>query len=57
MGSALGLTERLSGKKDFERYIYEGCGHASTNPTAPGYNEEITELSMGRMVEFMNKHL
>lgn len=54
---ALGLKEKLSGKKDFEIYIYEDCGHAFTNPTAPGYNKEITELSLGRVVEFMKKHL
>ncbi|CAH3017519.1 unnamed protein product, partial [Porites evermanni] len=41
---------------NYELHMYD-TGHAFTNPTNPNYTKEICDLALGRMVEFMNKHL
>ncbi|KAH3748755.1 protein usf-like isoform X2 [Dreissena polymorpha] len=53
------LAEKQKHNKNFELFMYEGCGHAFTNPTGPlgNYNEDACTLALGRMGEFMNKHL
>ena len=40
----------------YELHMYD-TGHAFTNPTNPNYTKEICDLALGRMVDFMNKHL
>lgn len=45
-----------AGEVDYEFYEYD-AGHAFTNPNSANYNKTIAELSVGRMIEFMNKHL
>ena len=51
------LEQKLkAGGVDYEFYEYD-AGHAFTNPQSSNYNKAIAELSVGRMIEFMNKHL
>ncbi|XP_074625096.1 protein usf-like [Acropora palmata] len=51
------LRQRLdAGGVDYEFYEYD-AGHAFTNPLNTNYNKTIAELSVGRMIDFMNKHL
>lgn len=51
------LRQRLdAGDVDYEFYEYN-TGHAFTNPNSANYNKSIAELSVGRMIDFMNKHL
>ena len=51
------LRQQLdAGGVDYEFYEYE-AGHAFTNPYSSNYNETIAEVSVGRMIDFMNKHL
>ena len=51
------LRQRLdAGGVDYEFYEYD-AGHAFTNPLSTNYNKTIAELSVGRMIDFMNKHL
>ena len=51
------LQEQLdAGGVDYEFYEYD-AGHAFTNPHSANYNKTIAELSIGRMIDFMNKHL
>ena len=40
----------------YELHMYD-TGHAFTNPTNPNYTKEICDLALGRMVDFMKKHL
>ena len=54
---AQALKDKFSGKKNFELFIYENCGHAFVNPTNPNYNKEKTDIALGRLIEFMNKYL
>lgn len=56
---AQAMAEKLKNNKNFELFIYEGCGHAFTNPTGPlgNYNAEACKLALGRLKEFMNKFL
>ena len=50
-------VETLKEKFDaYELYMYD-TGHAFTDPTNPNYTKEICDLSLGRMIEFMKKHL
>lgn len=41
---------------NYELHMYD-AGHAFTNPTNPEFNQEICDLALGRMVDFMKKHL
>lgn len=51
------LEQKLKvGGVDYEFYEYD-AGHAFTNPQSRNYNKTVAELSVGRMIEFMNKHL
>ena len=51
------LTEKLdAGGVKYELHVYD-TGHAFTNPTNPNYTKEICDLALGRMIEFMKKHL
>ena len=51
------LRQKLdAGGVDYEFYEYN-AGHAFTNPHSSNYNKTIAELSVGRMIDFMNKHL
>lgn len=51
------LEQKLkAGGVDYEFYEYD-AGHAFTNPLSNNYNKAIAELSVGRMIAFMNKHL
>lgn len=51
------LRQQLdAGDVNYEFYEYE-AGHAFTNPHSRNYNESIAELSIGRMIDFMKKHL
>lgn len=51
------LRNRLdAGGVDYEFYEYD-AGHAFTNPNSANYNKSIAELSVGRMIDFMNEHL
>ena len=51
------LTAKLdAGGVNYELYMYD-TGHAFTNPSNPNYSKEICELALGRMVDFMKKHL
>ena len=51
------LRQQLdAGGVDYEFYEYD-AGHAFTNPQSSNYNKTIAELSVGRMIDFMNKHL
>ena len=51
------LRQKLdAGGVDYEFYEYN-AGHAFTNPHSSNYNKTIAELSEGRMIDFMNKHL
>ena len=45
-----------AGGVEYEFYEYD-AGHAFTNPNSANYNKTIAELSVGRMIDFMNKHL
>jgi len=45
-----------AGGVDYEFYEYD-AGHAFTNPNSANYNKTIAELSVGRMIDFMKKHL
>lgn len=45
-----------AGKVNYEIHMYN-TGHAFTNSTSPGYNEEACKLSLQRMIEFMQKNL
>lgn len=53
------LKEKQKNNKNFELFLYPGCGHAFTNPTGPlkNYNKGACEQAMSRMTEFMNKNL
>ena len=53
---AQALKEKMSGHKDFTLFMY-ACDHAFTNFSGPNYNKEMCDLALGRLVEFMNKHL
>ena len=44
------------GIANYEFYEYD-AGHAFTNPTMENYDEQVTNLALGRMVEFMKKNL
>ena len=51
------LREQLdAGGVEYDFYEYN-AGHAFTNPHSANYNNTIAELSIGRMIDFMNKHL
>lgn len=51
------LRQQLdAGGVNYEFYEYE-AGHAFTNPHSRNYNESIAKLSIGRMIDFMNKYL
>lgn len=51
------LKQQLdAGGVEYEFYEYD-AGHAFTNPHSANYNKSIAELSVGRMIDFMNKHL
>ncbi|XP_022786851.1 uncharacterized protein LOC111327030 [Stylophora pistillata] len=51
------LTEKLdAGGVEYELYMYD-TGHAFTNPTNPNHTKEICDLALGRMIDFMKKHL
>lgn len=51
------LKQKLdAGGVNYELYMYD-TGHAFTNPTSESYTKEICDLALGRMVEFMKKHL
>ncbi|KAJ7383278.1 hypothetical protein OS493_029243 [Desmophyllum pertusum] len=51
------LREKLdAGGVKYELYMYD-TGHAFTNPTNPNYTKEICDLALGRMIDFMKKHL
>ena len=51
------LRQQLdAGGVDYEFYEYD-AGHAFTNPNSDNYNKAIAEVSIGRMIDFMNKHL
>lgn len=51
------LTEKLdAGGVKYELHMYD-TGHAFTNPTNPNYTKEICDLALGRMIDFMKKHL
>ena len=41
---------------NYELHMYD-TGHGFTNPTNPNYTKEICDLALGRMVDFMKKHL
>ena len=41
---------------NYELHTYD-TGHGFTNPTNPNYTKEICDLALGRMVDFMKKHL
>ena len=45
-----------AGRVDYEFYEYD-AGHAFTNPNSANFNKTIAELSVGRMIDFMKKHL
>lgn len=45
-----------AGGVNYTFYEYD-AGHAFTNPNSDNYNKTIAELSVGRMIDFMNKHL
>lgn len=53
------LKEKQKNNKNFELFLYPGCGHAFTNPTGPlkNYNKEACQLALNRMTEFMNTNL
>ena len=54
---AKALAEKFdAGGVSYELFMYD-TGRAFTNPTNPNYTKEICDLSLGRMVEFMKKHL
>ena len=54
---AKALAEKLdAGGVTYELFMYD-AGHGFTNPTNPNYIKEIGDLALGRMVEFMKKHL
>ena len=54
---AKALAEKFdAGGVTYELFMYD-TGHAFTNPTNPNYTKEICDLALGRMVEFMKKHL
>ena len=40
----------------FQFHMYD-AGHGFTNHVGEGYNEEACKLALGRMMEFMTKHL
>jgi len=51
------LRQQLdAGGVDYEFYEYD-AGHAFTNPHSSNYNKTIAEVSVGRMIDFMNRHL
>jgi len=51
------LKQKLdAGGVNYEVFMYD-TGHAFTNPTNPNYTKEICDLALGRMIEFMKKHL
>lgn len=51
------LKQKLdAGGVNYELYMYD-TGHSFTNPTSESYTKEICNLALGRMVEFMKKHL
>lgn len=54
---AMVLKAKQSNNKNFELFIYLDTGHAFTNVSGPNYNKEMCDLALGRLVEFMNKHL
>ena len=41
---------------NYDLHMYD-TGHGFTNPTNPNYTKEICDLALGRMVDFMKKHL
>ncbi|XP_069105921.1 protein usf-like [Argopecten irradians] len=49
------LKEKLEGVIH-EFHVYQAA-HGFTNPSSPGYDKDACDLSLARMVEFMNKHL
>lgn len=55
---AAAMAKKLKTNKDFELHMYP-CGHAFTNPSGPlgNYNKEQCDLAIGRLVDFMNRHL
>lgn len=57
IGEYTKLRQQLdAGGVNYEFYEYE-AGHAFTNPHSRNYNESIAKLSIGRMIDFMNKYL
>ena len=51
------LRQQLdAGGVDYEFHEYD-AGHAFTNPYSSNYNKTIAEVSVGRMIDFMNRHL
>lgn len=51
------LREKLKeGNVNFEIHMYK-AGHAFTHTSGPNYNAEACELSLKRMIDFMNKNL
>lgn len=51
------LKQKLdTGGVNYEVFMYD-TGHAFTNPTNPNYTKEICDLALGRMIDFMKKHL
>jgi len=51
------LKEKLSSVgASFELFTYP-TGHAFTNPSNPNYSKDVATLALGRLYEFMKKHL
>jgi len=54
---AKAMAEKFDvGRVTYELFMYD-TGHAFTNPSHKNYTKEICDLALGRMIDFMKKHL
>ena len=51
------LRQRLTEAGVRLEFLEYEAGHGFTNTESPGYNAECAKLAIGRMCDFMNKHL
>jgi len=43
--------------KQYEMFMYEGCGHGFHNDSTPRYNEPAARLAWGRTIDFFRENL
>ena len=54
---AKAMAEKFdAGRVTYELFMYD-TEHAFTNPSHKNYTKETCDLALGRMIDFMKKHL